>query len=158
MLLTTILNQWCRFKEFVYAQARFARQHGQQTIEVQVRPRKGWIAPSSLDTPEPFRPLLFALCRRHPVVVTLAAPCVVEQLDVVEHVSSRFVSRSIDPSLVRISLFPVHSRRRTLSRNAAAAASTSWDRLAQKWPPSGVMKSSAPAIPRARSRALSAVR
>ena len=41
MLLTTILNQCYRFKGFVYAQARLVRQHGQQTIEVQVRPRKG---------------------------------------------------------------------------------------------------------------------
>ena len=36
MLLTTILNQCYRFKGFVYAQARLVRQHGQQTIEVQV--------------------------------------------------------------------------------------------------------------------------
>jgi transposase len=41
MLLTTILNQCYRFKGFVYAQARFVRHLGQQSIEVLVRPRTG---------------------------------------------------------------------------------------------------------------------
>ncbi len=55
-----------------------------------------WIATNSLDTDQPFMKSIFKLYRRQLIIETMSSFWVVEHLDVIEDVVSRFLSGCID--------------------------------------------------------------